>query len=75
MPCLDHYHVVLVVVGSSCDETQIVTPTKIKEAPRAVLGRFGIGSPRTELVTKENKSAMALQIGTAVLMSDLARRK
>ena len=52
----------------------MVTPTKIRPAPNAVFGRLWMGSPKNQLVTKENKRAIALQMGTAVLMSDLARR-
>jgi hypothetical protein len=59
---------------SYLEETQTVTPINMKEAPNAVRDGFLMGSPNTELVTKENNSAMALQMGTAVLMSDFARR-
>lgn len=52
----------------------MVTPSNIRKAPTAVRSGFSMGSPKTELVANENRSAMALQIGTAVLMSEFAKR-
>ena len=67
----DNHHAVFCC---SWEETQTVTPTNMREAPNAVRSGCLIGSPNSELVTKENKRAMALQMGTAKLMSDFANR-
>ena len=51
----------------------MVTPTNIRDAPNAVWNGFSMGSPKNELVKKENNKAIALQIGTA-LMPEFANR-
>eukprot|EP00532_Pseudo-nitzschia_australis_P014741 CAMPEP_0168281628 /NCGR_PEP_ID=MMETSP0141_2-20121125/21854_1 /TAXON_ID=44445 /ORGANISM="Pseudo-nitzschia australis, Strain 10249 10 AB" /LENGTH=47 /DNA_ID= /DNA_START= /DNA_END= /DNA_ORIENTATION= len=46
----------------------------MRKAPAAVRKGFWMGSPSNELVTKENNRAVALHIGTAMLISEFAKR-
>ena len=68
------YCIVLYCIIHSWEETQIVTPINIREAPNIVWNGFSIGSPNNELVKNENNNAIALQIGTAIEILEFANR-
>jgi hypothetical protein len=66
--------VVVVVVVDDDDDTQILTPINTSAAPTATCHGRSMGSPNHQLVTNENTSANALQMGTARLKSDDANK-
>jgi hypothetical protein len=66
--------IIILFVHSSCEETQIVTPINISDAPNIVWNGFSIGSPNNELVKNENNNAIALHIGTAIEILEFANK-
>jgi hypothetical protein len=55
-------------------QTQIVTPIRMKKVPSIVCIGFGKDSPKYQLVQKVKTNAKALQMGTAILNLELAKR-